>query len=817
MTDHPNTSEQSTLQPNAFLESALTYAARGWPVFPLVPGGRTPITAHGFKDASVDPDRIRAWWTEHPTANVAIRTGKDSIIAVDVDRHGKGDGEASLAQLESQHEKVPHTWESITPRDGRHLYFDPPGFEIKSRTGIRPGIDIKGEGGYVVAPPSVVSGFDQPYTRRNGHTTCPLPQWIADLANSSSKQSPPLRPTAPPSTRNHATSRYAETALKLELRNLRQATEGTRNDTLNKAAFNMGQFIGGGHLDRAHVESELAAVAALIGLGEGEAAATVRSGIEAGVKEPRTIQPRPARGRAAVAAAAPAASAEASASPGHPTAPIASGASTDFILIPGPHTDDMGRYVEQSNKDFADQVIAALPIDLVYRKSYLPGELIGQPGRRRWSELMADRVRLLVDQRLKLAAWYKRKEGEPALVYKPCSRDHAGLVTAGAQQDARVRDLDLLVHYPVYGPGFVRVRPGWHDGVYYDEPEELRGLEPDCDIEHIQNELHELLVDFPFKDEASRQNFIGLLLTPLLAAAIDGNRPLHLLLSPLERTGKTKLAEEVFGGVILGRETPALQITDRDEERDKRLLALLLQGETIVHLDNLPPTVDSAALASILTATTYQGRILGASRIVCLPNTLTVVGSGNNTECSGEIAKRTVPIQLQPRTAHPEARRDFLHPNLRLHVKQSRRRILSILLGMVENWIAKGRDPHKNRFGGFESWSETIGGILHANCFNKWRTNESEWRKSANPVGQEWEAFVTAWTARFGHAHANVADLMCLADDVGCFQGAMSRQTERGRLTAFGTLLRRRIDTPVGTMLIRRYGCGTHSSYFLEG
>jgi len=360
------------------------------------------------------------------------------------------------------------------------------------------------------------------------------------------------------------------------------------------------------------------------------------------------------------------------------------------------------------------------------------------------------------------------------------------------------------------------VRPGWHSGIYYDEPAELKGIEPERDIQQIQEEMHELLVDFPFKDEASRQNFIGLMLTPLVAPAIDGNRPLHLLLSPLERTGKTKLAEEVFGGVILGRETPALQITDRDEERDKRLLALLLQGETIVHLDNLPPTVDSGALASILTATTYQGRILGASRIVSLPNTLTVVGSGNNTECSAEIAKRTVPILLQPRTPHPEARKNFLHPDLRSHVKRSRRRILSVLLGMIENWLEQGHHPHPNRFGGFETWSETIGGILHTNCFNRWRTNEDEWRQSADPIGQEWETFVAAWWERHGKNLMTVAELMEISEDCGCFQQALNRRSERGRRVAFGTLLRRRVDTPVGEAVIRRHGFGTHSAYFLE-
>jgi len=779
---------------NGFLDAALDYAARGWAVFPLKPGGKTPLTPHGFKDATADPERIRGWWAEHPAANVGLRTGTASgVVVLDVDRHGKGDGEASLQELQKEFGRLPPTCEVRTPNDGRHFYFAHSNGELKGRNNLRPGIDLKAEGGYVVAPPSMLKGVAEPYAKRNGDAMSPLPAWLLDQANRNAS-----RPTHPPPRRpaSAETSRYAETALKLELRNLRSATEGTRNDTLNRAAFNLGQLVAGGYLERQRVESELSSTSAVIGLGEHEAAATIQSGIEAGTKEPRTIQPRQASGKRS--------------SDGDTCMP-------DVILIPGPHKDDLERYTEQSSKDFADQVVQALPVDLVYRKGYIPGELLGPRGKRRWSELIADRTRLIVDEHVKLGAWYQRKNGEGAvLVYKPCNKDYAGLVIAGAQQDARVRDLDLLVHYPVYGPGFVRVRPGWRNGIYYDEPPELKGIEPECDIQQIQEEIHELLVDFPFKDEASRQNFIGLMLTPLVAPAIDGNRPLHLLLSPLERTGKTKLAEEVFGGVILGRETPALQITDRDEERDKRLLALLLQGETIVHLDNLPPTVESGALASILTATTYQGRILGASRIVSLPNTLTVVGSGNNTECSAEIAKRTVPILLQPRTPHPEARKNFLHPDLRAHVKHSRRRILSVLLGMIENWLDQGHKPHANRFGGFETWSETIGGILHTNCFNRWRTNEEEWRQAADPIGQEWETFVAAWWDRHDKNLMTVAELMEIAEDCGCFQQALNRRSERGRRVAFGVLVRRRVDTPVGEAVIRRHGSGTHSAYYLE-
>ena len=69
------------------------------------PGGRVPLPGtHGFKDASVDPEQIRAWWAERPDANIGIRTGKGSAVVVDVDRHGKGDGEESLAALEAEYQ-----------------------------------------------------------------------------------------------------------------------------------------------------------------------------------------------------------------------------------------------------------------------------------------------------------------------------------------------------------------------------------------------------------------------------------------------------------------------------------------------------------------------------------------------------------------------------------------------------------------------------------------------------------------------------------------------------------------------------------------
>lgn len=79
---------------------ALTYASRGWPVFPCRPGSKEPATAHGFRDATTDPDQIRSWWARWPDANLAIATGTAGPDVLDVDEHAPaGNGFAALLRL----------------------------------------------------------------------------------------------------------------------------------------------------------------------------------------------------------------------------------------------------------------------------------------------------------------------------------------------------------------------------------------------------------------------------------------------------------------------------------------------------------------------------------------------------------------------------------------------------------------------------------------------------------------------------------------------------------------------------------------------
>lgn len=139
------------------LAAALSYARRGWPVFPCRPRGKEPLTAHGFKDATTDPATIRSWWQRWPDANVALATGRVSgLVVLDVDMD-KG-GLDSLRTLVDRFAggELPEGPAVQTGGGGYHLYFAYPAAPVPCSAGkAGPGLDLRGDGGYVIAPPSV--------------------------------------------------------------------------------------------------------------------------------------------------------------------------------------------------------------------------------------------------------------------------------------------------------------------------------------------------------------------------------------------------------------------------------------------------------------------------------------------------------------------------------------------------------------------------------------------------------------------------------------------------------------------------------------
>lgn len=249
--------------------------------------GKHPRTRHGLHDASTDVRTLRGWWARWPGANVALRTGatpSGGVVVVDVDpRHG---GEASLARLLRCHGALPETAEAATGGGGRHLYFAHPGVAVANSAGscLGPGLDVRGDGGYVLAAPSRhASGAG--YRWRSDRAPVELPAWLLRLL-----VPPPLEPRRRRTPVVRAPG-WAGAALAAESGDVAGAADGERNSTLNRAAFSLGQLVGSGDLTEDEVVDALTGAALAAGLGGAEVASTLASGLRAGRARPRQLRP----------------------------------------------------------------------------------------------------------------------------------------------------------------------------------------------------------------------------------------------------------------------------------------------------------------------------------------------------------------------------------------------------------------------------------------------------------------------------------------------------------------------------------------------
>jgi len=282
---------QTTTAETAVLSAALAYAEHGWFVFPCIPAGedkKSPFTLHGYKDAATDPKTIREWWARWPDALIGVACGASGLVVIDPDMKHGVDGITNFDALGIAYD---HALVSRTPTGGLHVLFtDTTGGAIHNSAGkLAPGVDVRGDRGYFIAPPSVTP--EGAYVQLTDWTVTPPPVPDALVA----LLLPPKRKTTTPTTHRATTTprgngrAYGDAALAAELARVGQAAEGTRNDTLNAAAFNLGQLVGGGELEENEVRRALLGVALGWEAKEHEPARnTIKSGLTAGKAQPRT-------------------------------------------------------------------------------------------------------------------------------------------------------------------------------------------------------------------------------------------------------------------------------------------------------------------------------------------------------------------------------------------------------------------------------------------------------------------------------------------------------------------------------------------------
>jgi hypothetical protein len=301
--DPPDTAGSEVNQPSDdVLATALDYAGRGWSVFPLwwpFPAGgcacRRPrcehigkhpvgfMVPHGLMGATTDADTIRTWWMRCPRANVGIRTGAVSgLVVLDVDGEA---GLASLRALVNAHGRFDAAW-ARTGSGGWHGYMAHPGEHLGNSQGqLGAGLDVRGDGGYVVAPPSLhACGQRYRWPAPPPPELPPMAPWLLALLRPKPVHPDRLEGPRP----RHGLDPYLAAALDGEARDVASAPQGQRNGRLNLAAYRLGRLLD--DTLAMHAVAEVLLVAArTAGLGDHEAAGTIRSGLAAGLRNPRRV------------------------------------------------------------------------------------------------------------------------------------------------------------------------------------------------------------------------------------------------------------------------------------------------------------------------------------------------------------------------------------------------------------------------------------------------------------------------------------------------------------------------------------------------
>lgn len=290
----------NTINPtDPMLDVALSYTARGWPTFPCrhqdeeyvdeygeieILATKTPLTSNGFRGATLSERIVREYWKRNPSAMIGVPTGAPiGCWVLDIDpKHG---GPDTLAALEATHGSLPATLTAETTSGGRHYFFRHKQ-GVRNRGALGAGIDVRGDGGYVIAAGSVPA-LGQPYSWLVDMEPVEAPDWLLQLVLPQSYDSTTVYQA--PSTAGKISDRYVERAVQAELDDLAMEPMGNRNNRLNDASFRLGTFVGAGALSESEARALLQDVARGWGRDFPRCCKTIDNGLRAGKSHPRQM------------------------------------------------------------------------------------------------------------------------------------------------------------------------------------------------------------------------------------------------------------------------------------------------------------------------------------------------------------------------------------------------------------------------------------------------------------------------------------------------------------------------------------------------
>jgi hypothetical protein len=686
-----------TPTPINYLTAALTLAARGWRVLPVIAGEKRPAIARWPELATTDARQIADWWIDEPDRNIGLATGAGSgFFVLDIDP--KNGGSAALDELVNAHGKLPRTFTVRTGSGGTHYYFLVPDFEVTNSPGALKGtgIDVRGEGGQVVAPPSVT--YAGSYALEVDAPLVEAPAWLLDLI----KPKPLALVGGTSVDRIDAGDRprieaYVVRACERALETVAGARGGQRNQTLNDQVLALAgiaahdqALVDKGSLYQAMHEA-CSANGYLADDGIASFAATFESAWKAGLERPRRDWP-----------------------------PVDKHAGLDFGTAPAPAgLLPVVNVSQRKHDELTDEVVRNLTASndkdpKLFRHGSEVVRLDGPPVVTQALNLPT--LTYFADKVMDFERSLPR--GGTAVATLPKGVGET-ILSMSSSAFVPLERISLTPYFTRSGEYVSSYGYNAEARTFYSPslsmtplpvPEEPTPDEVQASLAFIRTEV---LHDFFFVSEADRAHAIALMLLPFVRDLIDGPTPLHDIEAPTRGSGKGKLASVLLmpgvGAKPLGFTAPV-----GEEEWQKALFSHLRETPQALIIDNVNSKVTSAALCMALTEGEFSSRVLGVSQSARVPVRSVWVMTANNPRFSDEVARRTVRIRIDAQVERPENRGGWRHPYIEQWCAEHRAELVQACCTMVQGWVRAGMPElvSDRLLGSFERWHTVMGGLL---------------------------------------------------------------------------------------------------------
>ncbi len=809
----------------SLLEFALRYAALGWPVFPC--HGKQPdgaLAPQGFKNATREPERIRAWWTKHPDANIGVPCGKPSgFWVLDVDpRNG---GSASLENLTATYGALPDTLVQSTGGGGQHFLFRADPDVVKGKLGA--GLDVKRDGGYIIVEPSFTTGtygFLDWDVFESEPRIAAAPDWLLTLVRA--KIVAQEDNGAEPWNANLPKLRTALAAIP-NLQNSNDSNYDSDFIPIGAALYHAS----GGHPDalalwiewsKSHPRFEEALCrkkwASFANFG-GKARAGLASIYWRAQQQGWRWSNRKPKQAADTASADGKGDTVASVG-GETVAPVADDRPQVRV-----REGELDRAVLE-----AEAVLRERAVDRIYQRLASLVRVVRRPVptvrnyRRPQGVLGLQTIdtHYLVLELTRLAKWYRFDKRADDWRRIDCPDKVANALLSRAGQWGLPR-LWSTISAPTLRPdGTVLQIPGYDraTATFYDPGEVEFPKIPDhptrADAEAALAMLHKVVENFPFVAEWDRSVALAMMMTSVVRRALPSS-PLGAFSAPVGGSGKTLLAD-LIAILATGVTAPAMQYAATDEEAHKTALAVLAEGDPVVLIDNIDRPLQGDWLCTALTSEIFRGRLLGRSETVSVPTTTLWLATGNQLVIRGDLTFRSLLCRIDPKMERPDER-SLDADVLRRTVHDNRPELVGACLTIMRAFIASGARPEDSvkPWGRFERWSDMVRApLVWLGCADPCRSAQE--LTADDPVRVEHVAVMQAWQKVFERESVTVHELVETVDPlekgeyVEALRAALVEVAgDRGghvNAKRLGYWLRSRVDRKVEGLQIVRKGGG---------